>query len=119
MTEPTPESVAQKVALQLGESCIHEPGPPKVDCPECCEKVLTDALILATQQGRREGLEEASLSLIQDNDPADNNVWAQAERHWHVVLHDRAKTQERDDPECCYCPNPVSKCICFKAQDGR
>ena len=51
MTLPDPAQRAREIAIKLTESCVHTPGPPKVDCPECCEAVLTDALTtFAAQQ---------------------------------------------------------------------
>lgn len=71
----SPATVAKEIALKLGESCVHVPGPPKVDCPECCEAVLTDALttfaaqqVSQTTQERDEWRSRANNMLSQNED---------------------------------------------------
>lgn len=57
MTIPAIQAKAKHVVQLLTESCIHVPGPPKVDCPECCEAVLVTALTCAYQEGQKETME--------------------------------------------------------------
>ena len=56
----TPQQEAEQVVIALTEDCFHGLGRPKVDCPECCEAVLAEALLAAEQRGRAQEREQAA-----------------------------------------------------------